>query len=46
MTDDKPVFKPIPRRKVLTPAEAQAKWEEKQRKKFPSFRYVEPKPRC
>lgn len=29
MTDDKPVFKPIP-----------------QRKKFPSFRYVEPKPRC
>ena len=35
-----PVFKPIPKRDVPTPAEKQARWEEKQRRKYPSWRRV------
>lgn len=40
MPDDQPVFRPIPQPKELTSAEKQAKWEAKQRKKRPGFRYV------
>lgn len=35
-----PIFRPIPKPAVLTPAEKQARWEAKQRKRRPGFRYV------